>query len=77
MFGGGTKKRKRGIGGTMSLSAPFIRALPEQTAWAVVSAEHSVIALLMVTPGTPDHSLSTRIRREKKCVYFIPVKIQV
>lgn len=48
------------------LPAPFIRALPEQTALAV-SSEHSVITLLlMVTPGIPDHSLITRICREKR-----------
>lgn len=53
----------------MCLPAPFIRALPEQTALAAVSSEHSGITLLMVTPRVPDHSLITRIYREKKIYY--------
>lgn len=47
----------------MALPALFVRRVPEQTALAAVSLEHSVI-ILTATPGIPGHSLVTRIYRE-------------
>lgn len=47
----------------MPLPTPFVRTVPEKTALAAVSSEHSVITLT-TTPGIPGHYLVTRIYRK-------------